>query len=289
MKYLITGRNGQLARAFIKRFEKRCVDFNAPDEAHLDITSLDAVMNAVDGYKPDVIMNCAAYNLVDQAEQEQGREKAFAVNALGPKNLAQAAAKHHAFLVHFGSDYVFDGAKEKGLYIENDATNPLNEYGKSKLSGEQSVQQECGRSLVLRLSWVYGEGNQNFIHKLSEWAKGGEYLKIACDEFSVPTSTATVVDVSLKAIEEGVTGLYHATNSGFCSRYEWAKLVLHANKIDKFIRPVSMDTFNLPAKRPKFSAMSNKKLEWKLNISIPTWEEAVELFMHKGNELHERK
>ena len=130
MKYLITGRDATASRAFIKTFERKSIDFIAPDEAKLDITKEEVVAEAVAGYIPDVIINCAAYNLVDQAEQEH--EKAFAVNALGAKYLAQAAARHKAILVHFGSDYVFDGMKESGLYTEEDQVNPLNEYGKSK-------------------------------------------------------------------------------------------------------------------------------------------------------------
>ena len=103
--------------------------------------------------------------------------------------------------------------------------------------------------------------------------------QIACDEFSVPTWTETVVDVTLKAVEQGVTGLYHLTNSGYCSRYEWAKVILRKQGIDKFIRPVSMDSFRLPAQRPKFSAMSNRTITDRLNISIPAWEEAVDRFL----------
>jgi dTDP-4-dehydrorhamnose reductase len=281
MKYLITGKNGQLARAFIKRFEERSIDFRAPDESHLDITDQKMVADLVATMKPDVIINCAAYNLVDKAEQF--KDAAFSVNAAGPKNLAQAAASQKAMLVHFGSDYVFDGLKESGLYIESDPVNPLNEYGKSKLTGEQQVAQACEKHLILRLSWVFGAGKQNFIYKLAAWAESSEYLKIACDEFSVPTSTETVVDFTLKALEQGVTGQYHLTNTGFCSRYEWARLILKNLGITKFVRPVSMDSFNLPAKRPKFSAMSNGKLSNLLNAPIPTWEESVKSFLQKAN------
>ena len=285
MKYLITGKNGQLAQAFIKRFKERSLDFSAPDEAQLDITDPKAVSDAAVAHKPDIIINCAAYNLVDKAEQD--KDKAFSVNATGPKNLAQAAAKQKAMLVHFGSDYVFDGLKENGLYNEGDPVNPLNEYGKSKLSGEQYVLNELDRCLVLRLSWVFGAGKQNFIYKLIEWAKNSDYLKIACDEFSVPTYTETVVDVTLKALEQGLTGQYHLTNSGFCSRYEWAKVILNAVGVNKFIRPVTMETFNLPAKRPKYSAMSNRKLAERLNIDIPTWEESVKSFLLENTSSHE--
>jgi len=279
MKYLITGRNGQLARAFTRKFEARSTDFSAPDESQLDITNSVNVMEAVAAYKPDVIINCAAYNLVDKAEQEH--EKVFAVNAAGPKYLARAAGKHKAVLVHFGSDYVFDGTKENGLYTEDDPTSPLNEYGKSKLSGEDLAGETGGNFLVFRLSWVYGDGQQNFIYKLTEWAKHSEYLKIACDEFSVPTAADTAVDITLRSLDAGIRGLYHLTNTGFCSRYEWATFIIKQLGIQKFIRPVSMDTFNLPARRPKFSAMSNARLSDILNVSIPAWEQAVEAFLRR--------
>ncbi len=272
-KYLIAGRNGQLAREFIKAFEQRSISYAAPEEKELDITDPGRIDAIVGSFRPDAVINCAAYNLVDKAEDE--REKAFLINATGPQSLARAARKHGARMVHFGSDYVFDGAKVNGLYGEGDAVNPLNEYGRSKHAGEQAVAGESSGNLILRLSWVYGEGTQNFIHKLTQWAKSSEYLKIACDEFSVPTSTRTVVDVTLKALEQGLSGLYHLTNSSYCSRYEWAKLVLSVLGIRKFIRPVSMDEFNLPAKRPKFSAMNNELLGRLLGIRIPEWNEAV--------------
>jgi len=285
MKYLITGKNGQLAQAFIHQFERQAIDFSAPEETQLDITDYNALIKAVTTYRPDVIINCAAYNLVDKAEQD--REKAFAVNATGPKNLAQAAASQKSILVHFGSDYVFDGRKESGLYTESDPVNPLNEYGKSKLAGEQHVLEELDQCLILRLSWVFGAGKQNFIYKLTEWARNNEYLKIACDEFSVPTYTGMVVDITLKAIKQGMTGRYHLTNSGFCSRYEWAKMILNTIGVSKFIRPVTMDSFNLPAKRPKFSAMSNSKLAGNLNADIPSWEESVSSFLRESASVHE--
>jgi len=278
MRYLITGRNGQLAKAFVRRLESSASDYLAPDESLCDITNAGCMRDMVRSSRPDVIINCAAYNLVDRAEQEQGA--AFAVNAEGPRILAEAAQDQGALLVHFGSDYVFDGTKENGLYRESDATNPQNEYGRSKLAGERAVRGILpDRSLVFRLSWVFGEGNQNFIVKLLQWSSSQEYLRVACDEVSVPTWTETVVEATLKALEQGVTGLYHLTNSGYCSRFEWARAVLRQKGIDKFVRPVSMDVFNLPAKRPKFSAMSNHLITDRLNISLPSWEEAVERFL----------
>jgi dTDP-4-dehydrorhamnose reductase len=207
------------------------------------------------------------------------------VNAEGPRVLAGAARDMGAFLVHFGSDYVFDGKKERDLYREEDLPNPLNEYGRSKLAGEQAIIEVLEtHSILFRLSWVFGEGRQNFIVKLLEWSRDQAFLKVACDEFSVPTWTETVVDVTLRALEQGVTGLYHCTNSGYCSRYEWAKVIVRQQGIDKFIRPVSMDSFNLPAQRPKFSAMSNRAIADLLNLSIMEWDEAVGKFIKEGKQ-----
>jgi dTDP-4-dehydrorhamnose reductase len=280
MKYFVTGKNGQLAGEFIRRFEKLGIEYFAPDESRLDITDAKTVLEAVSAYKPDIIVNCASYNSVDQAEREW--DAAYRVNAGGPRNLARAAKKHNSFLVHFGSDYVFDGLKEDGLYTEKDEPNPLNEYGRSKLSGEELVLSETERSLVLRLSWVFGVGSRNFIYKLMDWAENNEYLKVACDEFSAPTHTATVVDAVLRSIDLGLTGRHHCTNGGYCSRYEWARLVMRTLRIDKFVRPTSMSSFNLPAKRPGFSAMSSASLERTLGAQLPPWETAVESFLLNG-------
>ncbi len=280
MNYLVTGRNGQLAAEFLRRLESLGAEVTAPDESLLDITDAAAVERAVAAARPDIILNCAAYNLVDQAEKD--RTAAFRVNEAGPRNIAASARRQGSFLVHFGSDYVFDGAKEDGLYVEGDATGPLNEYGRSKLAGEQAVSEVLGdRALVLRLSWVFGEGKQNFIHKFLERVKSGETLKVTCDEFSAPTWTGTVADVTLRALGAGLHGLYHLTNSGYCSRYEWAKLILRARGTERFIRPVSLDSFPLPARRPKFSAMSNRSLAAALGIDIATWEETVSEFVRR--------
>ena len=281
MNYLITGKNGQLAQEFLRRLGAAGAAVDAPDESQLDITDAAAVDRVVAAARPGIILNCAAYNLVDRAEKE--RDTAFRVNELGPRTLAESAKKHGAFLVHFGSDYVFDGTKEDGLYVEGDPTGPLNEYGRSKLAGEGAVAGILAeRSLVLRLSWVFGTGRQNFIHKFLERVRSGDTLKVTCDEFSVPTWTGTVVDATLRALDRGATGLFHLTNSGYCSRYEWAKAILRSRGEDRFIRPVTLDAFPLPARRPKFSAMSNRKISAALGTDILPWEDAVSQFLTKG-------
>ena len=281
MKYLIFGKNGQLGREFVKwlnggsvkSLNGKFVEWIAVGREECDISDLNQVLEIFESIKPDIVINCAAYNLVDKAEEDY--LTAVKVNSVGVRNLAFACNRYRAFLVHYSTDYVFDGKKENGLYTEDDKPDPLNEYGKSKLMGEEFLKEETDKFLVFRVSWVYGEGKQNFIYKLLKWAENNDYLKISYDEVSVPTSTGTIVDVTLKALKKGLEGLYHLTNSGYASRYEWAKKVFQIKRIDKFIYPVSSEIFNLPAKRPKFSAMSNRKLSKELSIEIPYWEEEL--------------
>jgi dTDP-4-dehydrorhamnose reductase len=275
MKYLVTGIDGQLAAAFARRFEENGLHFRYPS---LDITDFDAVTEAVAAYRPDVILNCAAYNFVDKAETDH--VQAFKVNAFGPALLSHAARKYNAALVHYGSDYVFDGLK-KSPYVESDPANPLNQYGKSKLAGEQLAVEGGAKTLILRLSWVFGPGRQNFIHKLRDWAKDGRVLKMADDEISVPTYTEDVVDITLKAVESGLSGVYHLTNSGVASRYEWAGAVLKELGLKNKLERARRDDFCLPAKRPGFSAMSNRKISAELNVNIPEWRAAVKSFLTK--------
>ncbi len=274
---VVTGANGQLGREFLKFLNRAGISCKGFDRSELDISCGEKVLRVIKELKPDVIINCAAYNQVDRAEIEY--EMAYKVNVIGVENLAVAARETGAFFVHYSSDYVFDGKKEDGLYREEDTPSPLNEYGKSKLLGEERIKAVLDEYLILRVSWVYGEGKQNFIHKLLLWAEKNSYLKVACDEFSVPTYTKMIVEVTLKAIEKRLTGLYHLTNSGFTSRFEWARAVFEILGVDKFVRPVHSSIFSLPAKRPLFSPMSNEKISKELSVSIPHWRESLKEFL----------
>ncbi|MEZ0323911.1 MAG: dTDP-4-dehydrorhamnose reductase [Hydrogenothermaceae bacterium] len=275
MKFLILGSKGQLGNEFVKTFEKEKRDYLALSRQQLDVTNLDEVYKLVKDYKPNVIINCTAYNQVDRAEGEEFNQ-ALKVNNTAVSNLAFICKEKNIFLIHYSTDYVFDGKKE-GLYTEEDKPNPINKYGLSKYLGEEAVKNTLDKYLLFRVSWVYGDGKQNFLYKLSQWAEKNPYLKVACDEFSIPTSTRTIVEVTLKAIEKGLTGLYHLTNSEYASRYEWAKEYFKLKDIDKFIYPVYRSDFeqNFPAKRPKWSAMSNEKISKELNIEIPPWQEEL--------------
>jgi dTDP-4-dehydrorhamnose reductase len=274
-KVLITGASGQLGKEFVKVLSSKGIDFVALERKDLDIANFEKVYKTLKEINPSIVINCSAYNQVDLAETEI--LKAFSTNAIGPYNLAITCREINAKLIHYSTDYVFDGIK-KGLYTEEDSPNPLNQYARSKLLGEDLVKQVLEDYLILRVSWVYGEGTQNFLYKLEEWAKKQEVLKVVVDEFSVPTSTKTIVEVTLKAIDAGLTGLYHLTNSGYASRYEWAKEYFKLKGINKLIYPALQADFNLPAKRPKWSVMSNEKISKALGITIRDWREDLKGF-----------
>ncbi|GAB6077687.1 dTDP-4-dehydrorhamnose reductase [Hydrogenobaculum acidophilum] len=275
MRYLILGKKGQLGQGFERELKDK--DILALDYEECDISDFDKLKEVFESYKPDIVLNCTAYNLVDKAETDFFN--AYKTNAYGVKNLAYLSKKHKAYFITYSTDYVFDGTKE-GLYKEEDTPNPLNQYGKSKLTGEVwTLEEGLEKFLIFRTSWVYGDGKQNFLYKLLEWAKNQDYLRIACDEFSVPTSTRTLVNITLKAIKQGLIGLYHLTNSGYASRYEWAKEFLAFKKIDKFVYPAYQSDFNLPAKRPRFSPMDNTKISKALNLEIPHWLEEMKDFL----------
>ncbi len=273
MKILITGAKGQLATGFIEKFKEKGIEYVALSHAELDITQFDKAYTVIKETSPDIVINCAAYNNVDGAEKEA--HQAYKVNALGVYNLSVACKDKSIKLIHYSTDYVFDGTKE-GMYIEEDKPNPINEYGKSKLFGEIFIQEILDKYLIFRTSWVYGDGTQNFLYKLEQWAKEKDVLKIAVDEFSVPTSTRAIVEVTLKAVNVGLTGLYHLVNSGYASRYEWAKEYFRIKGINKLIYPAYQADFNLPAKRPRWSAMSNERISRVLRIDIKDWRKELQ-------------
>ncbi len=272
-KVLITGSKGQLGKEFVGYFQSKNIDFVAHDIDSLDITDKKAVLDVVNDTKIDVIINCAAYNNVDEAEK--GDSFVYDINANALKYISVIAKEKNILLVHYSSDYVFDGEKNQP-YVETDPTNPLNEYGKSKLLGEQYIVESGCKNLIFRTSWVIGQGSQNFLYKLRSWVKEKEVLQIVNDEVSVPTFTFDIVKVTIEAIEKGVRGLYHLTNTGWCSRYELAKEFFKEEQIT--IEPVSIVTFKVVAKRPVYSKMCNEKISKDLGLEIPKWQKSLEKY-----------
>jgi len=280
VKILITGAGGQLAQEFQRVLPGAGHDVLAPSEESLDISNDAAVRSVLKSHRPELVLNCAAYNNVDKAEKEDSGA-AYRVNALGPKNLAYACRERGALLVHYGTDYVFDGRKE-GFYTEDDVTAPINRYGETKREGELFVMSEAEKYLLFRLSWVFGEGKQNFLYKLAEWARKNPVLKIVSDQVSVPTYTEDIVRITMLAVEKQLRGLYHLTNGGYASRYEVARFFLEKIGANIIVLPVTSDLFPSPAKRPYFSAMSSARLSAALGCEIPVWKDAVERYAQKN-------
>jgi dTDP-4-dehydrorhamnose reductase len=276
MKILITGANGQLGREFRKALEHYDYGVVAHDKTSMDISDPDSVAAAFSRDNPTIVLNCASYNFVDRAEDDF--DTAFKVNALGVRNLASACKKSNALLVHYSSDYVFDGKKED-FYTEEDEPGPINSYGKSKLLGENILKEEMENFLLFRVSWVFGEGEQNFLYKILEWSKKSRALKVVCDQISVTTYTKDIVSLTMLAINKELRGLYHLTNSGYASRYEVARFFTEKIGLDNLLLPVTSDYFPSPAQRPYFSAMSNLKLSNALDVNIPDWKVGIERYL----------
>lgn len=273
--FLVTGASGQLGSAFLRTFVLKGISASGLSHKEGNICDIDQMRSVIKKFQPTVLINCAAYNDVDKAEKEP--ENAFLVNAEAVKNLASLCKEQKIFFVHYSTDYVFDGRK-KDLYDENDQPNPFSQYGQSKLAGEKAVQNILSEYLVFRVSWVFGHGGVNFLSKAMQWAKKQRELRIADDEISVPTYVDDIVEGTLAAIENGLKGLYHLPNSGFCSRYEWVKFFFQIKGFDNKIVPVSSAEFTTAAKRPAFSAMTNGKIKTLIQRDIPSWQNGVERF-----------
>ncbi|MEO0258902.1 MAG: dTDP-4-dehydrorhamnose reductase [candidate division WOR-3 bacterium] len=278
MKFLLFGSEGQLGRELALEIEKKGYNLIKLSHKELDITDEKKVKEVILDYSPDFTINATAYNNVDQAEIES--QKAFAVNAEAVRNMAIWVHKTHGILVHFSTDYVFDG--EKGApYTTNDEPNPINTYGKSKLQGELYIKEILNRYFIIRVSWVFGFGKTNFPLKLLEWAKDNKILRVAEDQFNAPTYTVDCAKYVMELILKGKFGLYHLTNSGYCSRYEWAKLILNEWGYEGEILPAKTEDFPSLAKRPKFTVLDCSKFESETGLRMPPWQDAVKRFIQE--------
>ncbi|GAX63002.1 dTDP-4-dehydrorhamnose reductase [Candidatus Scalindua japonica] len=280
-KFLITGANGQLAKAFISQLTDAKKEVSSFTKEQLDISNYNAVIKIAKDIKPDYIINCAAFNYVDATGEEY--DTAFEINTNGVKNLALSSKEIDAFLVHFSTDFVFDGKKD-GLYTEEDLPHPVNPYGQSKLEGERILKEVGADYLLLRTSWVFGDGRQNFLYKLSQWAAKADVLKVTANHVSVPSYSEDIARVTLLALEAKLKWLYHLCNSGYASRYELARQYYESMGIEKVIIPVPDTYFKEKVQRPYFTAMSNAKISHDLNITIPDWRDGVNRFCEQMKE-----
>ena len=244
----------------------------------LDITLEDKVSGFISTHTPDIIVNCAAFTNVDKCETES--KAAFNVNALGPKYIAAAAKECGARLIHISTDFVFDGNGDRP-YIEEDQTNPLSEYGRTKLEGERNIQSHCNSYLIVRTSWLFGHNGINFAAKMLELAEHNKELSIVTDETGSPTYTPDLAEALWTLIKKGCEGIFHVANEGYCSRYEWAKYIFETQGYNIKVNPIKSSQYKRPAKVPISSTLNCQKLSTITGMRMRHWKEALEAYLNK--------
>ena len=292
-KILLTGINGQVGHVLKAELGEYALISLARDQ--LDLSNIDQIRQVVRELKPDLIINPAAYTAVDKAESEP--ELAHAINALAPQVLAEEAARLDAALIHFSTDYVFDGTK-LGAYEETDAVNPISVYGKTKLAGENAIRVVGLPHLILRTSWVYGVYGKNFLKTIIRLATERESLSIVADQIGAPTSSESIADALVKLVnvwnpnQSDLTGIYHLTNlnttswHGFSSEIirQYTKLAVNHNwpalKLQE-IAAITTAEYPTPAVRPANSVLNNAKLFEQFGVKLPTWQDGLRQVMQQ--------
>jgi dTDP-4-dehydrorhamnose reductase len=273
MKILITGINGQVGHALMQQLtDHELIGITRKD---CDLTKPDQIRQVIDQYQPDLIINPAAYTKVDQAEDEP--ELAFLINRDAPRVIAEKAREYHIPLIHFSTDYVFDGKKESA-YLEDDLTNPLGVYGESKLLGEEAIEDVGGRFYIFRTSWLYSLENKNFFNTIKKLSFKEDSLEVVSDQYGIPTSTYFIAKCLSKLIpnlNENNVGIYHLVPDQKCSWYEFAKKIIenyNPNFNLENLLPISSTAYKSQVKRPKFSILDNNKIKKLFALDIKSWE-----------------
>ncbi|MEA1891059.1 MAG: dTDP-4-dehydrorhamnose reductase [Pseudomonadota bacterium] len=283
MKILLFGRDGQLGTHLNESLAdaagvEQLSGYGIDD---LDLSHLDRIHQVINDEKPNLIINAAAYTAVDKAESEV--ELAAKVNAEAPSVMAKAATALHAGMIHYSTDYVFDGSATEP-YSEDDKPHPESVYGSTKLDGENKVQAYCKNSLILRTSWVYSMHGQNFLRTMLRLAEERDELKVVGDQIGAPTTTRALTDATLKLVQyfmlnngfQAVNGVYHMTCSGETSWCGFARAIIAASAFsDTRVLDIPSADYPTPAKRPAYTVLSNKKLFDTFGIRLPDWEAAL--------------
>lgn len=284
MKILVAGANGQLGQELVKQLQQINVELYAFTKTDLDICSLTNVQQVVNEIQPHVIINAAAFTKVDLAETEQ--DLAFNVNAYGQRNLAVAAEQVGAKVCYVSTDYVFDGNATEP-YEEHALVNPLGVYGKSKYAGEQLTQTLNSKYFIVRTAWVYGEFGPNFVKTMLRLAKDRDELGVVSDQIGSPTYTVDLAKFLIELIQTEKYGIYHCTNSGLCSWYEFAQAIFEESNIEIKVNPLTTDQYPTPAKRPNYSVLSDRALKLNGFQPIRHWRDGLKAFLNntKNNNL----
>ena len=291
MQILLLGKYGQLGWE-LNRTLLPLGEVIALDYPEIDLAQPDSIRKTIREVEPEVIVNATAYTAVDRAESEP--ELAMAINGRAPGVLAEEALNLNAALMHYSTDYVFDGTKGQP-YLEEDEPSPVNIYGHSKLAGEQAIRDAGGSYLILRTSWVYSLRRDSFVTKALEWARSQETLRIVSDQIGNPTWCRMLAEISAHFLAQGSRGtvqglirerrgIYHLAGSGVASRLEWAQAILRMDprpkeQTIKEVQPALSSDFSTPARRPLYSALNCEKFSETFGLRLPRWEDALRLAM----------
>jgi dTDP-4-dehydrorhamnose reductase len=277
MRLLVTGAGGLLGRMVAAEALERGHETVGLDRSALDVTDGRAVQEALDHFRPQAVVHCAAYTAVDRAESEP--HLAMSVNRDGAKNVASAAARSGAVPVYVSTDYVFDGAR-RTPYRPEDPANPLSVYGRSKLEGERATAGVAAEHLIVRTSWLYGDA-RGFVPAVLRRARAGEALLVVDDQEGRPTWAPQVATATLELVERGARGVWHVAGGGTCTWLELAREALRRAGLDCDVAPTTTKAFGAPAARPPYSVLNIEATEAFLGRPMTDWREALSRFLEE--------
>ncbi|MBM3358530.1 MAG: dTDP-4-dehydrorhamnose reductase [Betaproteobacteria bacterium] len=297
MRILLAGKTGQLGSELVVALGP-LGHVVATGREEMDLANPDSIRRAIRDAKPAIIVNAAGYTTVDKAEAEP--DLAMQVNGVAPGILAEEAKHVGAALIHYSTDYVFDGER-KELYTEEDAPNPVNVYGKTKLAGERAIESAGGVYIILRTSWIYSSGGPNFVLAILRLAREKKELGVVNDQTGSPTRARRLAEASADLLRCGEaireqSGIYHLSAMGHTSRYEFARAIIGAMReltgsSDGWatIKPITSDQYPLPARRPPHPVTDKTKIKQVFGIEMPRWEDQLRAFLAELQEMENRK
>ena len=284
MKYLVTGTTGQLGYDVVRELEKRgCTNIVKTNRENMDLADEQIVREVIAKEKPDVVIHCAAYTNVDGAEDD--KDNCMFINATATKWLAEACEELGAKFMYISSDYVFDGSKD-GFYEPNDVKDPLNVYGKSKSDGEEYALLNP-KTFVVRTSWVFGINGKNFVKTMLRLSETKTELSVVNDQIGSPTYTKNLAKLLVDMSLTDKYGIYHATNEGFCSWYDFAKKIFELTNTTILLNSIPSEEYPQKAKRPKNSRLSKECLVQNGFEKLPNWEDSLKEYLEELTNLQE--
>ena len=281
LKYMVTGVNGQLGYDVVLKLKEINIDVVAPRRDEFDLTNREQIQRYILKEKPDIIIHCAAYTAVDKAEDE--KDVCYAVNVEGTKALIEAAKMINAKVVYISTDYVFDGSGQEPHFEEKE-TNPINYYGYTKEQGEKIVRELIDRHFIVRTSWVYGSKGNNFVKTMIKLAETRNDINVVSDQIGAPTYTKDLAEFIVSLVLTNKYGTYHGVNEGYCSWYEFAKVIFEKTESSININPISSKEYPTKAKRPLNSKLGKANSDVANIKRLPDWKDALSRYLATLNE-----